>query len=261
MHLSRKPATEGVEIFAIFELSQTRKLSFDTIQYSCIYFRLFPDLSFCSNSRNDCVFLKRVAKFRSRKHWCQPSEMGGRLVTRILGSLLWGISVYGCLSTDPLMKPFGYLSFVMAKSHGMHGMLTSLRRHDRCGPESARFGKLMDCVQLTLFNSELYEQTQELGRSILYGMCITPLIHTMAKDPNQKLWKCLLTFYNCSSLTVRANNESNWLWIAISGLHFISVEGIDYLGRTVRRAIGKQIAFVARIIVTYLAVQAINEKG
>ncbi|KAH8279227.1 hypothetical protein KR026_004303, partial [Drosophila bipectinata] len=184
-------------------------------------------------------------------------EMGGRWVTGFLGSLLWGISLYGCLTTDPLKKPFGYLSFVLAKSHGMLGMLNSLQKHDKCS-EAARFGKLMDCVQLTLFNSELYEQSEGLGRAILYGMCMTPLIHTMAKDPNQKLWKCLLTFYNCSSLTLRANNDSNWLWIAIGMLHFITVEGIELLGGKFRRAIGPQIAYMTRIIVTYLALQAIN---
>ncbi|KAH8280502.1 hypothetical protein KR018_008895 [Drosophila ironensis] len=187
--------------------------------------------------------------------------MAGRLVTGVLGGLLWGFSVYGCLQTDPLAKPFGYASFVIAKSHGMVGFLRSQSPNPKCS-ESVRFMKLMDCVQLTLINSELYEQSQGgTGMAAMYALCMAPLIYNLAVDPNQKLWKCLLTIYNCCSLTFRAQDEANLMWLAMALLHLINVSGIDYMSKRLRRKTGTQISFMARIIITYFAVLAFRKSS
>ncbi|KAH8401011.1 hypothetical protein KR009_002423 [Drosophila setifemur] len=184
-----------------------------------------------------------------------------RVVSAVLCTLFWGISRYGCLRTNPLEMPFAYGSFVIGKTHATFGLIRSLQDVKECSKECHQVGNLMMCGQLTLINCQLHHQSEGCGSSILYGFWLANLLYYMVVEPGQKFWKRLLTLHNSLALIIRGNSEVNWIHIAMAILHWISVDGVDFLGKRFQRKLGAPISYLSMIFITYLSLLAFTEKS
>ncbi|EDW32965.1 GL13196 [Drosophila persimilis] len=163
---------------------------------------------------------------------------------------------------DPLVQPFGYISCMMAYTHGTLGLIVSLRKagNYHC-PHMCLTRTLMEVGQVTLINTELYNSSTGIRRALAFGLSLGAIGFLAAKMPHVVFWRTVIGFCNIYSLTQRSQAERRSVFMLLALLNLAAYDGVDFIKRNFRRHYGESISKVCYIGITLLAVRIFVAKN
>ncbi|XP_017146041.2 uncharacterized protein LOC108158312 [Drosophila miranda] len=188
--------------------------------------------------------------------------MSGKLLSGLLNGVLCGIGAYGCCKLDPLVQPFGYMSCVMAYTHGTLGLIGSLRKAANCfNPQLCLTRTLMEIGHMTLINTQFYHSTMGSGRALVFGLSMGLLGCLSIQMPKVIFWRPAIGFFNMLCLLCNPHYASSWgTHMMIAVLYAAGSDGVYYLKGYDRLSYAERLYEVCNIGITHLAIKAFMEK-
>ncbi|XP_002138593.1 uncharacterized protein [Drosophila pseudoobscura] len=187
--------------------------------------------------------------------------MSGKLLSGLLNGVLCGIGGYGCCKLDPFVQPVGYMSCVMAYTHGTLGLIVSLRKAAKgANPQLCVTRNLMEVGHMTLINTQFYHSTMGSGRALVFGLSMGLLGVLSIQMPKVILWRPAIGFCNVLCLLCSPHYASSWgTHLMIALLYAAGSDGVYYLKGLDRLSYAERLYEVCNIGITHLAIKAFME--